>query len=223
MILNLLKQNQQVRVSKLAKELFASEMSIRRDLEYLEKEGMLSRCHGGAVPIGNQLHYPIKYRMNIHAKEKKELALHAKEYLEDHMVIFFNSSSTGAYLVPYLKEYQNIRVITNSLFLVSFLGQHHIPCTVTGGTYHEVEGCLYGSATEQFLMQINPDLAILSCEGFTDEGIITESVEPMAALARIACGNAKKTLFLMDESKRGARYTYTVCRTDGMRTFLLHA
>jgi len=222
MILNLLKQNQQVRVSQLAKELFASEMSIRRDLEYLEKEGMLSRCHGGAVPIGNQLHYPIKYRMNIHAKEKRELALRAKEHLENHMVVFFNSSSTGAYLIPYLKEYQNISVITNSLFLVSFLSQYHIPCTVTGGIYHEIEGCLFGSAAEQFLMRINPDLAILSCEGFTNDGIVTESVESMASLARIACENAKKTLFLMDESKRGALYTHTVCRTD-TRRLLLHA
>ena len=221
MILNLLKQNGQVRVSLLAKDLFASEMSIRRDLEYLENEGLLSRCHGGAIPIGNQLHYPIKYRTRIHAKEKKELALRARPYLRDNMVLFFNSSSTSAHLVPYLKEYKNISVITNSMFLVSQLEPYHIPCTVTGGTYHEIEGCLTGGMTERYLSNVHPDLAILSCEGFTEDGIVTDSVESMASIARIACENAKKALFLMDGSKKGALYTYTVCKTDGERTVLI--
>ena len=69
-ILNELEASRQIRVTKIAKKLFASEMTIRRDLEYLEKEGFLIRCHGGAVPIGNHLLYPIKHRMWINTKEK---------------------------------------------------------------------------------------------------------------------------------------------------------
>ena len=52
-ILKELGSKRQVRVNQLAKALFASEMTIRRDLEYLEQEGFLTRCHGGAVPLGN--------------------------------------------------------------------------------------------------------------------------------------------------------------------------
>ena len=211
-ILNELKASRQVRVTKLAKKLFASEMTIRRDLAYLEKEGFLIRCHGGAVPIGNHLLYPIKYRMWINTKEKKDLALAAKKYLKDGQVIFFNSSSTTSYLIPYLKEYKDLHIITNSVHLLSLLGTLHISCTLTGGDYHEVEQCLCGGGAEAYLSDINPDLAILSCEGITEDGEITDSHEEMARIARIACKNAKQVVFLMDTSKQESKYTYTVCR-----------
>lgn len=213
-ILKILEQKKQVRVTSLAKELYASEMTIRRDLEYLENEGMLIRCHGGAVPVGNHLHFPIKYRMWINSKEKKELAVKATSYLADGQVLFFNSSSTCAYLIPYLKDYKDIQVITNSLHLVSLLEKIHIPCILPGGKYREVEQCLSGSITEQYLMNINPDVAFLSCEGLTEDGTITESREDMAHIARIACNNARHSVFLMDASKLGKRYTYTVCTKE---------
>ncbi len=211
-ILNELETSNQVRVAKLAKKLFASEMTIRRDLEYLEKEGFLIRCHGGAVPIGNHLFYPVKYRMWINTKEKKDLALEAKQYFKDGQVVFFNSSSTSSYLVPYLKEYKDLHIITNSIHLLSLLSKLHISCTLTGGDYHEIEQCLCGGVAEAYLSDINPDLAILSCEGITQDGEITDSHEEMAHIAKIACKNAKQVIFLMDSSKRGNKYTYTVCR-----------
>lgn len=213
-ILDELKESRQVRTAKLAKKLFASEMTIRRDLEYLENEGFLIRCHGGAIPIGNHLLYPIKYRMWVNTKEKKELALMAKQYLKDGQVIFFNSSSTTSYLIPYLKEYKDLHIITNSVYLLSLLGNHHVSCTLTGGDYHEVEQCLYGGDTEAYLSDINPDIAILSCEGITEDGEITDSHEEMARIAKLACKKAKQTVFLMDSSKKGNKYTYTICRVS---------
>ena len=220
-IMKELEENRQVRVTQLAKKLFASEMTIRRDLEYLENEGFLTRCHGGAVPLGNHLHYPIKYRMWIDAKEKKDLAAAAKAYIRDGQVIFLNSSSTCAYLIPYLGEFQHLHIITNSVYLTTLLGGLHIRCTLTGGDYLEAEQCLGGSAAEAFLADIHPDLAILSCEGVTEEGEITESREEMARIARLAVKNASQSVFLMDSSKLGNRYTYTVCRRDSEGVVLL--
>lgn len=215
-ILRELEKHRQVRVTALVEQLFASEMTIRRDLEYLEKEGFLTRCHGGAVPLGNHLHYPIKYRMWINAKEKKELALRATAHIRDGQVIFINSSSTCAYLVPHLHEFQNLHIITNSVYLVTLLGNQRISCTLTGGDYDSIEQCLGGAAAETFLADLNPDLAILSCEGVTEQGEITESREDMARIAKIAVKNATQSVFLMDSSKQGNKYTYTVCRVPQM-------
>ena len=211
-ILKELDANRQVRVAGLAKSLFASEMTIRRDLEYLENEGFLTRCHGGAIPLGNHLQDPIKYRMWIHAKEKKELAAAAQKYLRDGQVVFFNSSSTCAYMLPYLNDYQNLHIVTNSIYLAAQLGAVPHRCTLTGGDYRRGEQCLCGGAAEAFLAEIHPDLAILSCEGVTEEGEITESLEEMARIARLAVRKSAQSVFLMDPSKHGNRYTYTVCR-----------
>ena len=213
-ILKVLRENGQVRTVSLAKKLYASEMTIRRDLKFLEDEGLLTRCHGGALPIGNQLFFPIKYRMLINDKEKKSLCADAKKFLRDDITIFFNSSSTCAYLVPLLKDFKNIKVITNSIYLVSLLSPLHIPCTVTGGEYNESEDCLYGSCTEDFLREIHPDIAFLSCEGLSSELEITESQRSMAQIAKIAVKNSKLAVFLMDSTKISSEYSHSVCRCD---------
>ena len=220
-ILKELEENRRVRVNKLAKMLFASEMTIRRDLEYLENEGFLTRCHGGAIPLGNHLQDPIKYRMWLHAKEKKELAAAAQKYLRDGQVLFFNSSSTCAYLLPYLNDYQNLHIVTNSIYLAAQLGSAPHRCTLTGGDYRRGEQCLCGGAAESFLSEIHPDLAILSCEGVTEEGEITESLEEMARIARLAVRNSAQSVFLMDSSKKGNRYTYTVCHVHDSERIIL--
>jgi len=213
-ILKLLEEKGQVRVADLSKGLYASEMTIRRDLKFLESEGLVARCHGGALPIGNHLFFPIKYRMLANEKQKKALALSAKKYLRDDITIFFNSSSTCAFLLPYLKEYKNIKVITNSLYLVSLLAPFHIPCTLTGGEYNEAEKCLCGGIAEAFLRDVHPDISFLSCEGISDDLEITESQSQMAQIAKIACKNSKLTIFLMDSSKMGSQYTHSICRVS---------
>ena len=211
-ILRLLEEDGQVRVSKLAKKLYVSEMTIRRDLQTLETEGFLERFHGGALPLGNHLLFPIKYRMLVNDKQKKELALLAKKYLRDDITIFFNSSSTCAYLLPYLKEYKGIRVITNSLHLIELLKSYNIPCIVTGGEYIRGENCLCGSTAEEFLRGIYPDVSFLSCEGVLENLEITESQATMAQIAKIAVMNSKLSVFLFDNTKIGNKYTYSVCR-----------
>ena len=211
-ILKLLKKNGQVKVVNLAKTLYSSEMTIRRDLEFLENERFLVRCHGGALPIGNYLLFPIKYRMLMNSKEKKVIAASAKKYLRDDITVFFNSSSTCAYLIPYLKEYKNIRVITNSVYLTTLLEPLNIDCTVTGGDYVRGECCLCGSVAEEFLKEIHPDVAFLSCEGVSENFEITDSQLQMAQIAKIAIKNSKLSVFLMDSTKMGNEYTYVVCR-----------
>lgn len=213
-IVRLLEENNQVKVSKLAQTLYASEMTIRRDLEFLENEGFLVRCHGGALPLGNHLLFPIKYRMLISDKEKKAIALSAKKYLRDDITIFFNSSSSCAYLIPYLKDYKNIRVVTNSLYLTTLLKPLNVPCTVTGGDYIRRENCLCGSVTEEFLRGIRPDVSFLSCEGLSENHEITESQESMAQIAKIAVKNSKLCVMLMDSTKIGNAYTHVVCNSN---------
>ena len=80
----------QIKVSELSKELYFSEMTIRRDLKKLEKEGLLKRIHGGAVENISNLQYPVNYRFNLNRDEKKQLAEQALKYLANDQVIFFN-------------------------------------------------------------------------------------------------------------------------------------
>ena len=203
-----------IKVSELSKKLFFSEMTIRRDLAFMEKEGLLKRVHGGAIANASDYQYPVNYRENINKDQKKVLADHATKYLRDNQVIFFNSSSTLAFLVPYLSKYKNLLILTNSVYLLSHFEKLHIPCVLTGGRYNEIEKCLVGRQAEDYLKAVNPDIAFLSCEALSSDGRVTESDENLAEIAKIAVQKSKISIFLMDASKVGVTCTYDVCRTE---------
>ena len=203
-----------IKVSELSKKLFFSEMTIRRDLALMEKAGLLKRVHGGALMNDSFFQYPVNYRENINKDQKKTLADRAIKYLQDNQVIFFNSSSTLAFLLPYLSKYKNLLIITNSVYLLSYLEKIHVPCVLTGGRYNEIEKCLLGRQAEEFLKTVNPDIAFLSCEALSSDGRVTESDPDLAEIAKIAVQKSKISIFLMDESKVGATCTYDVCTTD---------
>ena len=210
-----------VKVAELSRSLYFSEMTIRRDLQMMEKEGLLKRVHGGAVMNESEFQYPIWYRMEINKEQKKALALRAAKYLHDGQVIFFNSSSTLSYLLPYLHQYKNLQIVTNSVHLLFQISKMHIPCYLTGGLYNEIEGNLAGRQAEAFLKTINPDIAFLSCEGLSADGTVTDGNADIAEIDRIAIERAKTAVLLMDRSKLGALLTYTVCSTDQLTEVIL--
>lgn len=203
-----------ISVSKMAEKLYFSEMTIRRDLKMMEKEGLLRRVHGGAVENISDYQYPINYRMQINKEQKQYLASQAIKYLKDNQLIFFNSSSTLTYILPYLIKYKNIKVITNSVHLLHYLASMHIPCFLTGGKYDEIERCLSGRQSENFLKEFNPDIAFLSCEALSHDGYVTDSDSNLAEIAKIAVKNSKVSILLMDRSKIGTVCTYNICHTD---------
>ena len=210
-----------VKVAELSRSLYFSEMTIRRDLQMMDKEGLLRRVHGGAVMNESEFQYPIWYRMEINKEQKKALALRAAKYLHDGQVIFFNSSSTLSYLLPYLHQYKNLQIVTNSVHLLFQISKMHIPCYLTGGRYNEIEGNLAGRQAEAFLKTINPDIAFLSCEGLSADGTVTDGNADIAEIDRIAIERAKTAVLLMDRSKLGALLTYTVCSTDQLTEVIL--
>ena len=219
----LLKLNEtgRVRVSALSRDLFFSEMTIRRDLEKMEKAGLLKRTHGGAIEHLSNFEYPVNLRSEVNKEQKKHRAAQAKRFLSDGQLIFFNSSSTLAYILPYLANYKNIRVVTNSVYLLSILAQMHVPCSLTGGRYDEHEQSLSGRQAEAFLKEINPDIAFLSCEALSDDGRVTDSDEDLAEIAKIAVRKSKVSIMLMDRSKIGTMCSYDVCNTDQLDGVIL--
>ena len=230
----LLKLNEtgRVRVSSLSRDLFFSEMTIRRDLEKMEKAGLLKRTHGGAIENQKNFEYPVNLRSEINKEQKKHLAQQATRFLSDGQLIFFNSSSTLAYILPYLSNYKNVRVVTNSVYLLSILSQMHVPVSLTGGRYNvpvsltggrynEIEQSLSGRQAEAFLSEINPDIAFLSCEALSDDGRVTDSDEDLAEIAKIAVRKSKVSVMLMDRSKLGTMCSYDVCTTDQLDGVIL--
>ena len=213
-ILELTEQKQRMTVAQLAKRLYVSEMTVRRDLAKMEHEGHLKRFHGGAIANSDYIEYPIEQRMHINEKEKRDLAKRAKAYLQNGQTIFLPGCSTCAFLLPLLKDYEDLTVITNSVQFLIILSRMRIRCILSGGEYFETDKLLIGRSAENFLRSFNTDISFLSCDGISECGDVSIEDENTAEIVRIAFQNSKKRIILADRSKMGNRYTYNVCRAE---------
>ena len=213
-IFDIAQRKNRVTVRYLAKKLYVSEMTVRRDLKLMEQEGLIKRYHGGAMVHNDYVQYPIDLRMKINEREKRDIAQRATKYISDGQTIFLNSSSSCAYIVPQLKNYKDLHVITNSVQFVLALSKLEIKCSLTGGEYSKSERCLTGRDAENYLRSINTDIAFLSCDGISDDGMITSDDADRAEIVKIAFKNSARRIFLAHSSKLGVKYTYNICHTD---------
>ncbi len=214
-ILNILREKGKVSVAKLAKELNYSEMTVRRDLTKMEKSGLLKRSHGMALEndVNSQ---PITTRTFAQDSEKRKLCKEAAKDLEDCMHIFIDSSSTCMYLIPYIAEHKDMCVFTNSVQILLSASNFHIPCYLTGGKYFEKDMCLLGAQAESYAQNINVDIAFFSCEGYNEDGRITDNSEEQTAVRLAVMKNSKKNIMLFDSTKKNKTYTFTVCHKDDL-------
>lgn len=213
-IVEFIKKEKRASVKKLAAQFFVSEMTIRRDLKELENQNYLKRYNGGAVYCRSDSLLPIQMRKFLNAKEKNMLSKRAEKYLHDSQTVFIDSSSTCMYMIPLLAEYKDIKIITNSVQNLLVAAEHHIQCSIAGGNYYERDMCTVGSETENYLRNINVDIAFLTTSGLSDDGVISDLDESQTAVRKAVMENSKKNLFLFESGKLHKKFPYTLCRTD---------
>ncbi len=220
-IIELLKQNGRMSVKKLAKSLFVSEMTIRRDLALMSTEGYIQRYNGGAIYNKDESLLPISDRKMLYSKEKIALSRKALPFIHDSMTIFIDCSSTCSYIIPLLNDFKDIKIITNSVYNLLLAAKQGISCTVVGGNYQKNEMCMTGSMANQFLSEINMDIAFLSALGISDDGEITDVDEQLTALRKTVIKKSEKTVFLFSNQKQNKKYLYTVCNVANVEAVFL--
>lgn len=212
-ILNLLAEKRSISVAKLAKLLYVSQPTIRRDLSILEQEKKVLRTHGGVVlrntPDGE---IPLALREGQSNASKQIIAKKAAEYIHNGDVIFLDASSTASYLVPHLKQFNDIVVITNSPKTSVKLGENRIKNYCTGGLLLAHSIAYVGSSAEEFISKINANTAFFSSRGYIEGGYITDSSVEEASVKAAMLKNADKSFYLCDSSKRNKKYMYNICK-----------
>ncbi len=115
-ILQMVKLNSAVGTGELAKTLDVAESTVRRDLNQLEKMGLLKKVHGGAVKLENQVIFEMSYseREELNLKLKEQAAKKAASYINDNDTIFIGPGTTTEMVMKYIKT-KNNTIITNSL------------------------------------------------------------------------------------------------------------
>lgn len=193
----------QVVVSVLSAEFQVSEETIRRDLEWLEKEGIATRIYGGAVLAGNdRVTPPYSVRKNTNVEPKIAIARQLAALVNDGDTLMVDESSTAAYAVRALAQKRNITVITNSLELLREINSRD--------TWHVIS--TGGSVKSDVLAQVGPHAlrtvssyhvryAILSCRGINDQLGLADSDDAVVQIKQAMIKASDHTILLADHRK----------------------
>ena len=157
---------------------------------------------------------PLMFREDQNSNAKQIIARKAIEYINDGDVIFFDASSTVAHIIPCLKKFNDIIVVTNSPKTSMCLGEENIKNYCTGGLLLAHSVAYVGNETEKFISSINADVFFFSSRGYVEGGYITDSSIEESTVKKAMIKNADKVFYLCDSSKKNKKYMYNVCSTE---------
>ncbi len=202
-ILEILQKEQRVLVSELAKRYDVTEETIRRDLEKLERDGLVKKTYGGAVLNKNtNVDLPLRVREKTNREEKQKVAELSAELIEEGDSIMLDASSTSLMIAQQIKNRKKLTVITTSVEVLIELAQSEgIKVISTGGDLKASSLSLVGRTTENCLGGYNVDKAFVSCKGIDMSRGIMESNELEAGVKLMMKRSAKQTALVIDSSK----------------------
>lgn len=196
-------KDKKVYVSKLSKKFEVTEETIRRDLEKLENEGVVTRTYGGAIlnMDKNSEDIPFIKRAKTNLDNKRNIALKVVDMFKSGTTLGCDSSSTVAEVIKAVKNRGDITIITNSVEVLEQLSLSNLNILSTGGVFNTNSLSLQGALAKKALQEYNVDFALVSCKGVDINKGILDSNEAEAELKRIMIKQAQKVILLIDNSK----------------------
>ena len=202
-------QQRSVKVAELVKEFSVSEETIRRDLNQLEREGILRKDYGGAILVEDlQLSLasvpPVQHRAQHFTEEKERIAEAAAALVGPGSIVVMDAGSTTLCLAKHLGsgEIDGLTVLTNGLNVAEQCSQNdNANVFVIGGKLIRKSMSLVGSQAEWELRKYNADIAFLGASGVsTNRGFGSfDLYEAEMKKAMVAAG--RKVVILADHSK----------------------
>ncbi|MDQ3947143.1 MAG: DeoR/GlpR family DNA-binding transcription regulator [Actinomycetota bacterium] len=214
-IQQLLDERNVMRVSAMSELLGVSEVTIRRDLEELERRGVLERIHGGAIS-SRRLRSEPRYleAMTSHAEEKRDIGRAAAALVEPGDTLFFNGGTTTLEVFRHL-DGPNLRVVTNHVGVPLEVGDRELDLIVVGGQYRAPSNSLVGPFAVDALRRMHATKAFIGVEGISLRSGATTPSASEAEIARLMIERTRGDVILVaDSSKIGAVADFVVTGLD---------
>ena len=201
-IVELLQKDQRVYISEISKLFNVTDETLRRDLEKLEKEGILTRTYGGAV-LNKRTNeeIPFKARTSINRELKQQIALKAEPLICNGNTLMADASSTCLELIKVLHNKQNLTIITNSIEIPFEFVNSTYNIISTGGSLRPRSFALVGPVAQNIIKNYYVDIAVMSCKGLSPDKGIMESNEQDSEFKKGMMHQAEKVILLADHTK----------------------
>ena len=206
-IMAILDRDASVQVTSLAELLGTSKVTIRSDLDALERAGRLRRTHGGAVSLSHHVTASLQdRRVNINAEAKHRIGMLAATLVPDGASLFVDSGTTALELVRSLEERVGITIVTTDLTIADYVDRSlpHADVILLGGFLRKAHRYTAGPIARHALEGLRPDISFVCPTGYAPGvGLMTNYLE-MGEMKRLAMHRSPKTCVLFDASKIGA-------------------
>jgi DeoR/GlpR family transcriptional regulator of sugar metabolism len=202
-ILEALRQNGAVSINDLVQVLGVSAMTVRRDLDELERRNLLRRTYGGAIAASSATTDPaFPQRAQVQQPAKAAIARCAAELVMPGDRLILDSGSTIAAMCPFLGEKADMTVISYSLPVMHGLAVHpDINLICTGGLFDPSINAFGGPLAERVLEDVRVDRAFLGATSISLEDGFSNSNLYNLSLQRIMLRVARESYLLVDSSK----------------------
>lgn len=221
-IIKLIQKNGKVRVDSLSENFNVSTVTIRNDLDFLEKKGILHRTHGGALIRKNVYEDPsLEEKQLLYKEEKQRIGEKAIEMINDGDSILLDSGTTALEVALRLENKKNLTVMTNAINLSLKLGEFdNINVMLTGGLLRKESFSLVGPESEATISNYYFDKLFLGVDGLDINFGLTTPNPMEAQLNRIMVERSQQVIAVTDSSKFGRHSFSYICNIDVISTLI---
>lgn len=201
-IMTMINKNEIVKVSEITELLRVTEMTVRRDLQVLEEQGMLRRIHGGAKRMETLKEREFSHleKQALHVEEKQKVAKIIANLIVEGDTVFLGPGTTIECVYDYL-DVSFARIITNSIHVFNrFVGDDRFELILIGGTYRTRTGAFVGSFANEAIDKIRVKKAFIGTNGIFQNSVTTSSEEE-GSIQRNILDNASEKYIIADHHK----------------------
>ena len=205
-ILEIIEEKKSITIETICNECNVSQATGRRDLDKLHKEGIITRVHGGAIALKkSHPESPLFQRMEIQTENKKRIGAAMAALIQNGETVFLGSGTTVYEVAKYLRDRQELTVITNSLLVINeLITNSTITLVALGGIMRHSEQSMIGGIAEESLAGLYVDKVIIGIHGIDIEQGLTNHDLPEAITDRKILEAGKRVFIVADHTKLGA-------------------
>jgi DeoR family fructose operon transcriptional repressor len=220
----LLRDRQVVRVSTLSDLFGVSEVTVRRDLEVLERRGMLERTHGGAVRSLRMRREPgYGEAAAAHPEAKRSIGRTAAAFVEPGATVFLNGGTTTLQVFRHV-DAEGVRFVTNHVGLAGEAAERGIEVLLIGGRVRSASNSAVGPFATQALRQVFATVSFIGVEGISLRSGLTTPTEAEAEVARLMIERTRGDVIVVaDATKIGVVADVVIAPLDRVTRLVVDA
>ena len=216
--------NKTVTLDQLCENFQISKSTLRRDLVSILQSSDIKKIYGGVTALPKKELVSFEERNISNIEVKRKIAATAASFVQDNDIIFIDSGTTTLPVVDYIKDKQNITILTNNVeIILHAIPYSNINVISLSGALNRKTLSFTGPSAAPVLQNYNISKAFMAATGFSIVSGVTNSSPPESEIKRMAIQRSQKIFLLADSGKCGNVSLITYCDLNKVNTLITDA